>query len=695
MISIKSNLSWGYKLVFGITMFVICVGTMVSCQEITIEVINHDNTLQNKQLLLSGEIVSETETPTLYDGCELLCAGGITEIFDGVFQVNSYVNDNVQTFAVTDDSDNVYLLSRMYVDQESNIRIDSYTTAVALVTLHPLFAPVKSDEYDEVVNIITSSSKFENLHNEVKNTVVRRQDIFDVDNEALLLALNDLMEDISDETNNENFSGSLDDIVPESTRAIYDNPTVYPFHVDISGNVLTIRNVGLTPSYYGYVSEASGAQTPFSVPSRFDYGGMDLFAENVDEFMLGDPRTFRFTNQGQYKFHLSRMNASATADFYLRLANSILTSLGLSVGNDALQEVGNAVSRAMINAGSGVNDALSDPMDWVGIAYGAVVEWMVQDYWEAVGKGGIVKLGKVLSNSLNLYDKLKGVFNASLRLAHALSAPEEVNFCLCYYDGEISTCSVARLYEVSGNNQEGYSSQRLLLPLVVQVETLGDDGVYRDANTYHRIKFEVISGGGSVEDTLVSADNNNQASTYWTLGDDGDQEVKVTVVDIVTEKEISNPIYFVADVSSAQVTIRLDWSKHSCATDIDLHVVDPYGEEIAYYNMSSSSGGYLDRDDIYGPGPEHIRWSDAPVGTYKIYVHYYPNEAEDRSVTSYKVTVNADGVAYQPKTGSIAYDQFVPVGQFTIGESSSTYPMSFRALDETEVVKDYLFPAKK
>lgn len=695
MISIKPNLSRLYKLFLGIALFAFCSGAMVSCQGVTIEIINPSNSQQNKQQILSGEIISETANPTLYDGCELICAGGITEIIDGVFQVNSYVNDNVQTFVVADDSYNVYLLSRMSVDQGSNIRIDSYTTAVALVTLHPLFAPIKSNEYDEVVNIITSSSKFENLHNEVKNTVVRRQDIFDVDNEALLLALNDLMEDISDETNNENFSDSLDDIVPDSTRAIYDNPTVYPFHVDISGNVLTIRNVGLTPSYYGYVSEASGAQTPFSVPSRFDYGGMDIFKENIDEFMLGDPRTFNFTYQGQYKFHLSRMNASATADFYLRLANSILTSFGLSVGNDALQEVGNAVSRAMINAGSGVNDALSDPMDWVGIAYGAVVEWMVQDYWEAVGKGGIVQLGKVLSNSLILYDKLKGVLNASLRLAHALSAPEEVNFCLCYYDGEISTCSVARLYEVSGNNQQGYSTQRLLLPLVVQVETLGDDGVYRDANTYHRIKFEVISGGGSVEDMLVSADNNNQASTYWTLGDDGDQKVKVTVVDIVTEKEISNPIYFVADVSSAQVTIRLDWSKHSCATDIDLHVVDPYGEEIAYYNMSSSSGGYLDRDDTYGPGPEHIRWTDAPVGTYKIYVHYYPNEAEDRSVTSYKVTVNADGVAYQPKIGSIAYDQFVPVGQFTIGESSGTYPMSFSVLNETKAVSNIILPKKK
>lgn len=673
------------------------MGALVACHENIIDT-TVGNTSENIQTTITGNISSEIGEPDTYDGYDIICAGGEAEINNGSFQVNTYINENIQTFVVADNSDNVYLISRTSLAHEKNVTLNVRTTALALVTMHPLFSPVKAEDYNDVLNIVTTSSKFEDLYIEVEKAVIEKRNIFDTTNESLLIALSNLMEDISRDVNDDDFSETLDEIVSvanNTTRAIYENPKVYPFHADITGNVLTLRNIGLTPSYYGSVREANGQETPFSVPARADYGGMDLFKENIDEFMLGDPRTFTFTQQGSYRFNLSRMNSAATADFYLRLANSLLTSLGLDLGNDAIQEAGNMISRAMINAGSGVNDRLTEPMEWVGIAYGAIVEWMKQDYWEAVGKGGIIRLGNVLSGSLNFYNKIKGVFNASMRLAHALSAPEEVNFCLCYYDNEISTCSVATLYEVSGNEQQGYANQKLLLPLVVRVETLGDDGIYRDANTYHRIKFEVVNGGGNVESELVSADNDNQASTYWTLGKEGEQKVKATVVDIITDKEISNPVYFTADINSAEITIRLDWSKHSCDTDIDLHVFDPFGEEIAYYNMTSSSGGYLDRDDVVGPGPEHVRWTSAPAGEYKIYVHYYPNEAEDRSITSYTVSVNADGITYQPKTGSIAYDQMVPVGKFTIGESSTTRSISTKTLGDTAPIDKKIFPKKK
>ena len=107
--------------------------------------------------------------------------------------------------------------------------------------------------------------------------------------------------------------------------------------------------------------------------------------------------------------------------------------------------------------------------------------------------------------------------------------------------------------------------------------------------------------------------------------------------------------------------------------------------------MNSASGGYLDRDDTHGPGPEHIHWDSAPAGTYKIYVHYYPNEDEDKSVVSYKVSVNADGVTYRPVTGSIAYNQMIPIGQFTIGNSTR----SSGTLGNTEIPQNFTIPKKK
>ncbi len=69
------------------------------------------------------------------------------------------------------------------------------------------------------------------------------------------------------------------------------------------------------------------------------------------------------------------------------------------------------------------------------------------------------------------------------------------------------------------------------------------------------------------------------------------------------------------------IHIGLSWDTTS---DIDLHVTDPRGETIWYNHESSNSGGYLDRDDINGFGPENIYWMDGgPDGTYKVQVDYY------------------------------------------------------------------------
>ncbi len=671
------------------------MGALVACHESVIDETNGNNT--NEEITISGQLVLTTSDISAYDNCKVnsICEESI--VSNGQFSVDAYHNDRVQTFALYEE-DNIYLLSRAPIAKGERIELSPKSTTIALVTLHPLFSPIKCNEYQDIVDMILSSSCYQPLYEEVEKAISEKRNIFDENNDALLLAFSNLVEDICGEVDDTDYSGSLDDIASENqqmTRAIYENPKIYPLYAEINNNILTLRNTGLTPSYFGTVRNANGGTDNIAVKSRSDYGGLDLF-KTVGEINLGPECNYTFQTQGQYQFSLSRMNEAATADFYLRIANNILTTLGLDLGNDAVQEIGNSISRAIINAGSGVDDAVIDPMEWVGIAYNATLEQLKTGTFFSHGVSeSFVFTCKFLLGSLNWYNKIKGIGNAATRISYALSAPKELNFCLCYYNGEISTCTTVSLEKIGGDGQTGYSKQRLLLPLEVYVSTLGDDGNYTSPSSYHRIKFEVISGGGSVEDEYVSANMENKASTYWILGEEDNQQVKATVVDMITDKEISEPVYFTADLNSAQITIRLDWSKHSCNTDIDLHVVDPYGEEIAYYHMTSASGGYLDRDDIVGPGPEHVRWSSAPVGTYKIYVHYYPNEAEDRSVTSYKVSVNANGVAYQPKTGSIAYNQMVPVGQFTIGESSTARSISFRTLDDTAPVNKITLPKKK
>lgn len=687
--------------IFIITAIIAAMGALVACHE---NIINEtDGTVENKLVTVGGTLNLPLEDTSLYNDCNILSIDGVANIDDGKFEIGAYFNDKVQTFIVENNNE-VYLMSRTPIINGQSIDLSIQSTAIAMVTMHPLFSPVGREDYATLTNLIIESPKYQEFYDEVAKSISNKRHLYDESNEDMLIAFSNLMEELCGETeDNGNYDDSLDEIENVgtrsiNTRAVYQHSQINPTYIDaqINGNTLSLRTVWVTPSYYGTVSQPNGQVVNRVIPSRSDFGIMDLAFNRTTR---GEPMEYNFSDEGSYRFNFSRVNAEATLDFYMRIAGSILSTLGLSIdgSDDAIVEAAKYISNAITAAGSGVSDADMSALDWLGIAYDAAINQI-----STTGKLGshtfsqtFINFSKVLASSFNWYNKIKGAANLGLRLAYAFDAPETINFCLCYYDNEVTTCTEASLYKVDGDEQIGYANQRLLLPLTVYVQTIGDDGMYYESSSYHRIKFEVISGGGEVEFDMISADNNNQASTYWTLGEEGEQKVKATVVDIITDKEISDPVYFTADLNSAEITIRLDWSKHSCNTDIDLHVVDPNGERICWYQMTSSSGGYLDRDDTVGPGPEHIRWSSAPVGTYKIYVHYYPNEAEDRSVTSYKVSVNADGVTYQPKTGSIAYDQMVPIGQFTIGESSTTRSISNNELDETTPINKINLPKKK
>lgn len=629
-------------------------------------------------------------------GATLSTATGDIQVNNSHNNVPSLINNNVQTYVVND-GENVYLMARTPINNHSSVVIDAQSTTLALVTMYPVFSPIDDDGYTEVISLITSSDKYPALYEEVKKSIENKRNIYDVENESLLKAFSNLIEDLCIDHKDIIYGDTLAVISSRnlvSSRALYESPRLDPTYIDadITGTTLTLRTVGLTPTYFGTVSHSGGEIQNLAIRSRADFGGLDLFTKTVGNWKYGEPMTYKFNTDGEHHFNFSRMTPEATADFYLRLANCLLTSLGLDLGNDAIQEIGNSISRAMINAGSGVNDQVIDPMEWVGIAYNAILQQLKTGSFFGHGVSDSFIFGaKFLAGSLNWYNRIKGIGNAAARVAFAIAAPETFDFCLCNYENTVSTCSVADIEIINGDNQTGYANQKLLEPLSVYVKSYDENGIPVESSNYHRVKFEVIQGNGQVTSNLVTVGNDHIASVEWQLGESGNQKVRAVVIDIITEKEISEPVYFSANLEKAEVTVRLDWSQHSGNTDIDLHVIDPFGERIYFSHMRSESGGYLDRDDTHGPGPEHIHWDSAPAGTYKIYVHYYPNEDEDKSVVSYKVSVTADGITYRPATGSISYDQMIPIGQFTIGASSR----SLTPLDQSNEMSKFIVPRKR
>ena len=94
--------------------------------------------------------------------------------------------------------------------------------------------------------------------------------------------------------------------------------------------------------------------------------------------------------------------------------------------------------------------------------------------------------------------------------------------------------------------------------------------------------------------------------------------------------------------STGDVQILLEWNNYN---DLDLHCVDPSGEEIYFSNRVSRTGGQLEIDMNAGGREnrnpiENIYWQtgQAPSGTYRIYINYY-DKHDVTDETPYKITI--------------------------------------------------------
>jgi hypothetical protein len=111
-------------------------------------------------------------------------------------------------------------------------------------------------------------------------------------------------------------------------------------------------------------------------------------------------------------------------------------------------------------------------------------------------------------------------------------------------------------------------------------------------------------------------------------------------------------------VGTGDVQVSISWNSEA---DVDLHVVEPGGEEIYYAHDVSGTGGELDLDSNAGcgsdgPRNENITWATgtAPSGQYTVRVDYWSNCGATQ--TDWVVTVQVKGQQPQVFTGSFTGD---------------------------------------
>ena len=614
------------------------------------------------------------------EGLKIESVTGVQTLSNDEFSISVLESEEQpQVLFVSDENDHILMMSRSFFGNGDN-KINVESTALALVASHPVFAPVARVDFDEMKEMILASSHFQSLCSEVEESVEAKQDIFDASNTELLVALSNVLEDLCSE------ESDIEEILRASvaTRAAELDINTYPFYVEPGTDKIIIRNTRLSPPYEYTVTKRDNNNQwtiPYDngiLPARDSYGWEDMF-KTVSQIHLGDPIEIAFSMDGEYLFFFDKTTDRAIQEFRKVLLQDALSIIGGGTGSDLIDganELG-----GMILSGA-------DPVEYI--------EYTAEKYREMRdemmnGPKNPSQMAKFLEKFNMVYNGIKGTANEMARILWGINAPLTVEFCVSCFEGEISSCSQSGLQITSGNEQEGYANQRLLLPLEVHVTSIDMEDGSMTQTGYHKVKFEVLTGGGSVSETIVGTNDEGYAQTYWTLGDGNpgdEQKVKVTVIDITTGAEISSPKYFTATLKEpSDITIRLDWHKLSGNTDIDLHVVDPFGEEIYYAHMQSASGGWLDRDDVIGPGPEHVYWEDAPAGTYTVKVHYFGSESH--AVTRYQVTINSNKHTNGPFTGSLGYHQEVVIGTFTIPESTT------RSAGSTFIEKNEIYENKQ
>jgi hypothetical protein len=121
--------------------------------------------------------------------------------------------------------------------------------------------------------------------------------------------------------------------------------------------------------------------------------------------------------------------------------------------------------------------------------------------------------------------------------------------------------------------------------------------------------------------------------------------VAVGVTGGALSQYVNAPIQ-VLSVGTGDVQFSISWDAQN---DVDLHVIDPSGEEVYYANRTSASGGTLDLDSnpacsIDGKRNENITWpvAGAPRGDYQLIVKLY--SACNLPRTRYVVTVRRNGL---------------------------------------------------
>ena len=509
-------------------------------------------------------------------------------VSDGTMEIQSKVNQKVQTYFLTDDNDHIYMMARVSdAEKNKDIVFNAENTAMAFVTFHPFFASIDGQAYDVLKEAILQSQNFLKLRIEVENAIRQKQDLYSQGNTALFNALDALLDEIMVFT-------SSSPGTQTASRAITNETQFYPFKVNTKGKRIDFQVFGLNPTYYGTATHANGAIKHLEVKSHEDFGllsGLETVANILmkngwEASQYGEIESYTFPDEGECHFQFSCKGILNDIDLAERILDSCMDMLGGGLSYKYSDKMDDILKKAIAKGGEplpyfpfftypDINNPEGYPLEiatdilqsMIGFAYDNEIETFRslknstqnRDLFIAYSKRvRSLMAAKARYNRVTLgYTLSKGIINMIARCATARKAVENVDFTLCCYNDEIQYCSHIRKY--TGDNQSGYYQAELNEPIGVMINV--NAGNLSD----YVVKFEVAKGGGTVGDSgkkveyIDLGDSDYTVSTKWTMGSESEEQiVKASLCDKETKEDVCEPVEFKATAQPPLLSIDVE-----------------------------------------------------------------------------------------------------------------------------------------
>ena len=133
--------------------------------------------------------------------------------------------------------------------------------------------------------------------------------------------------------------------------------------------------------------------------------------------------------------------------------------------------------------------------------------------------------------------------------------------------------------------------------------------------------------------------------------------------------EVKAPAFDAAYRRDLPVKLRIVLSWDADETDIDLHVLEPNGEECFYGHRRTAEGGFCSEDVTTGYGPEEYLKKDLEPGVYRVLTNYYASHQTSLTgATTVQATVYTDWSTADEKMQILTLRLDKPKNKVTIGQ---------------------------